>query len=183
MVELQHYNGIHVKGVIDYKGFGACPNFDNNNDNSVCTVCFDVGDVPAGEYTYVWSWIFNENNPPYTSCWEATVAASEEGAASPPVSNAAPVVTPVVTPVAAPVSDAPPGPVATPVATPDPQPDSQMCTCPCAHNGSVANADACVGSWQQCGGRQAYSGGTQCCSVKEKCVVVNSYYHQCQPQS
>eukprot|EP00953_Heterococcus_sp_UTEX-ZZ885_P008872 5265-Heterococcus_DN1.PRE.24 len=184
MVELKNYNGVHVKGVIDYLGFQRCPSFDSNNDKSVCTVCFDVGDVPAGEYTYVWSWIFNENNPPYTTCWEATVAASEGSAppkpASPPVSNLP------SAPAATPVAQQP-----QPYSNTGPQPSApQMCKCPCASVDSdktapakaSANADTCVTSWQQCAGK-GFRGSSECCSSNDTCTEINSWYGQCKPST
>lgn len=76
MVELRHYNGVHKNGVIDYLGYQNCPDFDNNNDKSTCTVCFDVGDV-RGVHSFVWYWEFNQGSPPYTSCWEANVVGSD----------------------------------------------------------------------------------------------------------
>jgi hypothetical protein len=88
MIELFHYNEKHVQGTIDYKGFENCPGFAANNDKAVCTACFDVGATPAtGEYMFVWEWFFNENLPPYTTCWDAFVGAGGGNMVNRPVGD------------------------------------------------------------------------------------------------
>lgn len=91
MVEVPHYNGVHSFGVIDYKGFQNCPGFDKNNERSVCTACFNIGNLSPGTYSFVWYWVFNKDTPPYTDCWEANVVARSGAAATPsPVASAVP---------------------------------------------------------------------------------------------
>jgi hypothetical protein len=88
MIELFNYNEKHVQGTIDYKGFQNCPGFPANNDKAVCTACFDVGATPAtGEYMFVWEWFFNENLPPYTTCWDAFVGAGGGNMVNRPVGS------------------------------------------------------------------------------------------------
>jgi Fungal cellulose binding domain len=174
MVELNHYNDVHVKGVIDYKGFGACPAFDSNPDKSVCTVCFDVGDVPAGEYTFVFYWIFNENTPPYTNCWDATIATSEGALPVKPVKPAVtPTVTPAVTPTVAPAVT--PTVAAVTDTTQRTNATDSQCFCPCT------SKEQCIATYKQCGGK-GYQGATNCCSVNDTCQKADDYYSQCRPQ-
>jgi hypothetical protein len=120
---LNHYNGVHTNGVIDYKGYQNCPGFDSNNDKSVCTLCFDVGNVPAGEYTFVWSWEFNPGTPAYTSCWEATVGTGGPAmptSAQPPAPAPAAVNSPAVNNPAPAPAPANPVPVPAAAGTTDP---------------------------------------------------------------
>lgn len=74
--DLPHLNGVHVNGQEDYLGFQNCPNFLNNNDRSLCTLCFEVPDLDAGVYSFAWAWIFNNGGTPYTTCWNANVIAA-----------------------------------------------------------------------------------------------------------
>lgn len=67
-------NGEHVSGSFDYKGFQHCPNFCENPDKALCTMCFDLeSDLAPGEYSFKWIWDFHGQGDIYTSCWEATV--------------------------------------------------------------------------------------------------------------
>eukprot|EP01116_Phalansterium_solitarium_P018970 TRINITY_DN5172_c0_g1_i4.p1 TRINITY_DN5172_c0_g1~~TRINITY_DN5172_c0_g1_i4.p1 ORF type:complete len:432 (-),score=68.50 TRINITY_DN5172_c0_g1_i4:140-1381(-) len=67
--------GPHINGQIDFKGFQNCPLFCQNMDKSLCTGTFVVPNVPAGRYTLLWYWVFNENTPAYTSCMDVTITA------------------------------------------------------------------------------------------------------------
>lgn len=68
-----HQNGDHVNGQIDYKGFQNCPNFCENTDKAMCTMCFDLErDIQPGTYAFSWEWEFNPGSF-YTTCWDATV--------------------------------------------------------------------------------------------------------------
>lgn len=73
-------NGKHVNGQVDYKGFQNCPNFCQNKEGALCTMCFDLeNDIAPGEYTFKWIWAFNSADDEYSSCWEATIG-SKDGA-------------------------------------------------------------------------------------------------------
>ncbi|KAL0479451.1 oomycete secretome protein [Acrasis kona] len=58
------------------KGFQNCPNFCDNPDKAFCYQCFDMPNMAAGIYSFQWRWVFNENTPAYTSCWDAVVTTS-----------------------------------------------------------------------------------------------------------
>ncbi|RHY51909.1 hypothetical protein DYB30_001279 [Aphanomyces astaci] len=72
--EYNHLNGVHVNGVIDYKGFQNCPKFCEQKDKALCTVCFDLEpDLAVGAYSFHWEWSFNPGQDRYVSCWEVDV--------------------------------------------------------------------------------------------------------------
>ena len=87
-VEYQHLNGEHQNGVVDYKGFQNCPKFDENNDKSLCTVCFHLENhIQPGQYSFYWEWNFNGPDDSYASCWEAQVEAKSSTTMPPPVKS------------------------------------------------------------------------------------------------
>jgi len=75
--EIEHLNGVHVNGQEDYLGFQNCPNFLNNNDRSLCTLCFQIPEeLTTGVYSWAWIWQFNNGDSPYSTCWNANVVAN-----------------------------------------------------------------------------------------------------------
>lgn len=181
MVLLPNYNGVHQQGVIDYKGFQSCSDFDSNNDKSLCTVCFDVDSPPPGEYSFIWMWKFNTNEV-YTTCWDADIV------------TGAPVDTPDVPVLPSPVPD-----------VPIPQtPDtcaayyhqcggkqwkgSTQCCDPeqeCVYKEPYWSAchwkdktRNCADHNGQCGGKY-YQGPTRCCNPKQRCVRKSRYRSKC----
>jgi len=74
--EIEHLNGVHVNGQEDYLGFQNCPNFLNNNDRSLCTLCFQIPELNTGVYSFAWIWEFNNGENPYSTCWNANVVAN-----------------------------------------------------------------------------------------------------------
>ena len=205
-VEVHHYNGVHVDGTIDYKGYQNCPNFCNDMDKSLCTVCFDIeSNLLPGRYTYMWKWTFNPGTDPYTTCWEANVVSS---GTVPVPAPTVPAPKPVVTPT-------PPAPTAPKPTVPAAL--SCYCNCPCNTqcwkkctcttpgasrtcpicSGSapapippvaapvvpapVPVPSSCISTWGQCSGL-GYAGATSCCSASDICVGLNTYYGQCRPR-
>lgn len=76
---LNDFNGVHVDGTVDYLGFQNCPNFVNNNDRSLCTMCFELPDnLEEGRYGFSWLWEFNAGQF-YSTCWTALVTANGQG--------------------------------------------------------------------------------------------------------
>jgi len=65
---------LHVTGTIDYKGYHHCPDFCNNMDKSLCTGTFIVPNIDKGSYVFLWYWIFNPGEKPYTTCFDVTIA-------------------------------------------------------------------------------------------------------------
>ncbi|OQR87946.1 hypothetical protein ACHHYP_07806 [Achlya hypogyna] len=125
---LNNTNGVHVNGVIDYKGFQNCPKFCEDMPNAFCSMCFDLEpDLAVGSYSFHWEWTFNVGQAKYISCWEADVVASSDQptpAILPPTTVAS---TTVPTPM-----PAPPGvvPSVQPVpATPRPSADNPYFDC------------------------------------------------------
>ena len=168
MVLLPNFNGQHQKGIIDYKGFQACPAFNENHETATCTVCFDLDSPPSGEYMFVWHWQFGSPDALYTTCWEADV-----------VNGGTP--------------DVEPEPVPQPSA-PEPEPDtciqyykqcggkqwtgSTTCCDPeqeCVYKEPFYSAchwkdtrRNCVASRDKCGGRH-YQGPEQCYDPSQRC--------------
>jgi hypothetical protein len=72
-VNYQHLNGVHVKGVVDYKGYQNCPKFCEDTDKALCTICFNLNkDEPSGSFSFQWMWEFNPNEF-YHTCWDAEI--------------------------------------------------------------------------------------------------------------
>jgi len=65
---------LHVAGTIDYKGYQHCPDFCNNMDKSLCTGSFTVPNISPGNYTFMWYWIFNPGEKPYTTCFDVVIS-------------------------------------------------------------------------------------------------------------
>ncbi|CAH1229653.1 Hypp247 [Branchiostoma lanceolatum] len=59
-------------------GFQNAPKFCENMDKAMGTYNFTIpSNLTPGRYTFLWKWIFNAGNDPYTSCWEADVVATK----------------------------------------------------------------------------------------------------------
>ncbi|KAF1329438.1 hypothetical protein FI667_g6057, partial [Globisporangium splendens] len=81
--DYEQNNGKHVNGQVDYKGFQNCPNFCQDKEHALCTMCFDLeNDIAPGEYTFKWVWSFNSVDDAYTTCWEASVGLNAAGGGS-----------------------------------------------------------------------------------------------------
>lgn len=84
-------NGAHTFGQIDYKGFQNCPNFCDDKEGALCTMCFDLErDLAPGSYTFKWVWAFNGLDDVYTTCWEANVGGAPTTEAAPSTPASAP---------------------------------------------------------------------------------------------
>ena len=94
-VNYQHCNGIHVFGEVDYKGFQNCPNFCDDPDGALCTICFDLEDnIQPGEYSFKWTWEFNIDEF-YSTCWDAEILAASGNTTVAPTVVPTPSVTPI----------------------------------------------------------------------------------------
>ncbi|GLE00141.1 hypothetical protein PINS_up008868 [Pythium insidiosum] len=99
--EYQHANGQHVFGQVDYKGFQHCPNFCSDMEKSLCTMCFDLEpELAPGEYTFKWTWFFNNDKDAYSTCWEAQVRTDGSFSVGAPSVGMGAADSPVVVPVA-----------------------------------------------------------------------------------
>lgn len=123
-LEIPHRNGVHTQGVIDYLGFQNCPDFDNNNDQALCTVCFDLeNNIPSGDYSFKWTWEFNPGEF-YSTCWDATIGNPSNPPPSPPVTPRPIPRPPSPTPTPCVITN-PPSPTPC-VITPRPQPNCRQ---------------------------------------------------------
>lgn len=69
-----HLNGVHEKGVVDFKGFQNCPRFCEDIQGALCTMCFQLeNNITPGKYTFHWIWSFNSLEDQYSACWEAEI--------------------------------------------------------------------------------------------------------------
>lgn len=69
-----HLNGVHETGVVDFKGFQNCPNFCDDIQGALCTMCFQLENtIVPGKYTFHWIWSFNSMEDQYSACWEAEI--------------------------------------------------------------------------------------------------------------
>jgi len=141
-------NGIHEKGVIDYKGYQNCPKFCEDPDKSLCTMCFDLPENEiSGSYTFRWTWEFNQNEFYYT-CWDAEIIGLDNDAQPTQVPTQVPVTTespgintPEPTPCNTPEPTTPsPTPCLKPVT---PEPTEHMEECPGFLGTFVTSLDHC----------------------------------------
>jgi hypothetical protein len=98
--QYDHSNGGHVFGQKDYKGFQNCPNFCQEKDKALCTMCFTLeNDLTPGEYAFRWLWSFNSLDDVYTTCWDAIVMEGNGGSIpSSPSSTSSTSFSPVIAP-------------------------------------------------------------------------------------
>jgi len=70
-------------GADAFKGFQNCPNFCSDPDKATCTGCFYIPSTArvGAVYSFIWTWEFNGLSDQYSTCWEAQIVASTQGAA------------------------------------------------------------------------------------------------------
>jgi cell division septation protein DedD len=173
--------------VVDWKangdgGFQNCPFFCQNTDKAICFQEFTVPtSAPSGSIcTFVWYWIFNAGDFPYTTCWEACIDGNcgSGGSATTPTKAPTAGTTPNKAPTKAPTNAAssptksPTNAASTPTKSPTKTPTKSP---------TSGSSSSCMQAWQQCGGK-GYTGKT-CCASGSTCTKLNDYYSQCRPAS